>query len=140
MDSYRLTIYRSRGSSSLRIVRTASTTISVSWSARSWYSFVLRDVRATHSRISLSVASILSLNVSRNCRVAFFAVSKPYKAFCHLACDLRTLRFQCYADDVLRSQELQDACQQASSKQLYRHANAICVRLCAPSCWFSEPA
>ena len=70
-------MYRSRGSSSLRIVRTASTTMSVNWSARSWYSFVRRDVRATHSRISLSVASILSLKVSRNCNVAFLAVSKP---------------------------------------------------------------
>ena len=71
------TMKRSMASSGFLIVSTASTTMSVSWSARSSYSFVLRDVRATQRSSSRSSGSAFSLNVSKKARVALFACSYP---------------------------------------------------------------
>ena len=61
------------------IVSTASTTMSVSWSASFSCTLVRRLVLATHCSSSLSLDSAFSLNCSRNSRVAFFATSKPCK-------------------------------------------------------------
>ena len=59
------------------MVNTASVTISVIWSANFVGSFVLKAVRATFNKNSLSIFSGLYLHVSKNSKLFFFANSIP---------------------------------------------------------------
>mmetsp|Transcript_351 Transcript_351/g.874 ORF Transcript_351/g.874 Transcript_351/m.874 type:complete len:259 (-) Transcript_351:70-846(-) len=71
------TMYKSMGSSGLRMYSTASVTMSVRRSAIFSLSFVLKLVRATMRRVSLSVAFTGCFSFSKNEMTAAFATSKP---------------------------------------------------------------
>ena len=71
------------------MVSTASTTMSVSWSASSSYSLVRKEVRAAQRSVSWSVSETSSLKVSRKASVAFLAASKPCREQALLAHSLR---------------------------------------------------
>jgi hypothetical protein len=76
-EASRPTMCRSSGVPGLWMLRTASTTMSLSCSAMRPYSFVLSDVRATQRSTSRSVTSTSCLKLSRNASAPLRATSKP---------------------------------------------------------------